>query len=78
MVGRASPYRCSEDDDWMPVVRGLCALDAIRAALHEGMYWVIDADVTAYFDTIPHRRDAGRRGRDARVGEALIGSRHHG
>lgn len=32
------------------------ALDAIRAALHEGMYWVIDADVTAYFDAIPHDR----------------------
>jgi RNA-directed DNA polymerase len=32
------------------------ALDAIHAALHEGMYWVIDADVTAYFDTIPHDR----------------------
>ena len=32
------------------------ALDAIREALHDGMYWVIDADVTAYFDTIPHDR----------------------
>jgi RNA-directed DNA polymerase len=32
------------------------ALDAIRAALDAGMYWVIDADVTAYFDTIPHDR----------------------
>jgi RNA-directed DNA polymerase len=32
------------------------ALDAIRDALHDGMYWVIDADVTAYFDTIPHDR----------------------
>ena len=32
------------------------ALDAIREALHEGMSWVIDADVTAYFDTIPHDR----------------------
>ena len=30
------------------------ALDAIREALHDGMYWVIDADVQAYFDTIPH------------------------
>jgi RNA-directed DNA polymerase len=29
------------------------ALEAIRAALDAGMYWVIDADVTAYFDTIP-------------------------
>lgn len=32
------------------------ALDAIREALSQGMYWVIDADVTAYFDTIPHDR----------------------
>lgn len=32
------------------------ALDAIRAALEDGMCWVIDADVTAYFDTIPHDR----------------------
>jgi RNA-directed DNA polymerase len=32
------------------------ALDAIRTALHEGMCWVIDADITAYFDTIPHDR----------------------
>jgi len=32
------------------------ALDAIREALHDGMCWVIDADVTAYFDTIPHDR----------------------
>ncbi|GAC1454725.1 MAG: group II intron reverse transcriptase/maturase [Gemmatimonadaceae bacterium] len=32
------------------------ALDAIREALHEGMCWVIDADVMAYFDTIPHDR----------------------
>ncbi len=32
------------------------ALDAIREALQEGMGWVIDADVTAYFDTIPHDR----------------------
>jgi RNA-directed DNA polymerase len=32
------------------------ALEAIRAALDAGMYWVIDADVTAYFDTIPHDR----------------------
>jgi group II intron reverse transcriptase/maturase len=32
------------------------ALDAIREALGRGMYWIIDADVTAYFDTIPHDR----------------------
>jgi len=32
------------------------ALDAIREALEAGKYWVIDADVTAYFDTIPHDR----------------------
>jgi RNA-directed DNA polymerase len=32
------------------------ALAAIREALEAGMYWVIDADVTAYFDTIPHDR----------------------
>jgi RNA-directed DNA polymerase len=32
------------------------ALDAIRAAMEAGMCWVIDADVTAYFDTIPHDR----------------------
>jgi RNA-directed DNA polymerase len=32
------------------------ALDAIREALAAGMCWVIDADVTTYFDTIPHDR----------------------
>lgn len=32
------------------------ALDAIREALEAGMCWIIDADVTAYFDTIPHDR----------------------
>src|SRR5262249_49936735 len=32
------------------------ALDAIHDALEQGMCWVIDADVTAYFDTIPHDR----------------------
>ena len=32
------------------------ALDAIRVAMEAGMCWVIDADVTAYFDTIPHDR----------------------
>jgi RNA-directed DNA polymerase len=32
------------------------ALDAIRQALESGMCWVIDADIAAYFDTIPHDR----------------------
>jgi RNA-directed DNA polymerase len=32
------------------------ALDAIREALEAGMCWVIDADISAYFDTIPHDR----------------------
>jgi RNA-directed DNA polymerase len=32
------------------------ALDAIEEALQEGMWWVLDADITAYFDTIPHDR----------------------
>jgi RNA-directed DNA polymerase len=32
------------------------ALDAIQDALDEGMCWVIDADITSYFDTIPHDR----------------------
>lgn len=32
------------------------ALEAIETALKEGMCWVIDADITAYFDTIPHDR----------------------
>jgi RNA-directed DNA polymerase len=32
------------------------ALDAIRQALEGGMCWVIDADIAAYFDTIPHDR----------------------
>ena len=32
------------------------ALDAIREALDQGMNWVIDADIEAYFDTIPHDR----------------------
>src|SRR6185369_8781487 len=30
------------------------ALDAICEAVKAGMCWVIDADVAAYFDTIPH------------------------
>jgi len=30
------------------------ALDAIQDAFADGMCWVIDADITAYFDTIPH------------------------
>jgi RNA-directed DNA polymerase len=32
------------------------ALDAIQDALEQGMCWIIDADVEAYFDTIPHDR----------------------
>jgi RNA-directed DNA polymerase len=32
------------------------ALDAIEDALEQGMCWIIDADVEAYFDTIPHDR----------------------
>jgi RNA-directed DNA polymerase len=32
------------------------ALDAIHDALEQGMCWIIDADVEAYFDTIPHDR----------------------
>ena len=32
------------------------ALDAIGEALGQGLHWVIDADVEAYFDTIPHDR----------------------
>lgn len=30
------------------------ALAAVRQCIADGMGWVIDADVTAYFDTIPH------------------------
>jgi RNA-directed DNA polymerase len=32
------------------------ALDAVAEALAQGMCWVLDADVTAYFDTIPHEK----------------------
>ena len=32
------------------------ALDAIQDALAQGMYWIIDADIASYFDTIPHDR----------------------
>ena len=32
------------------------ALDAVEEALQHGMCWVLDADITAYFDTIPHDR----------------------
>jgi len=32
------------------------ALAAIKDALDQGMYWVIDADLASYFDTIPHDR----------------------
>src|SRR5882672_10768965 len=32
------------------------ALDAIKDAFDQGMYWIIDADIASYFDTIPHDR----------------------
>jgi group II intron reverse transcriptase/maturase len=32
------------------------ALDAIQEALDHGLYWIIDADLASYFDTIPHDR----------------------
>jgi RNA-directed DNA polymerase len=32
------------------------ALDAIKEAFNQGMYWIIDADLASYFDTIPHDR----------------------
>jgi RNA-directed DNA polymerase len=32
------------------------ALDAIKDALDQGMYWIIDADISSYFDAIPHDR----------------------
>lgn len=32
------------------------ALEAIEEALQQGMSWVLDADIEAYFDTIPHDR----------------------
>jgi RNA-directed DNA polymerase len=32
------------------------ALDAIQEALEHGLYWIIDADLSSYFDTIPHDR----------------------
>jgi RNA-directed DNA polymerase len=32
------------------------AIEAIREELGHGMHWVIDADVSKYFDTIPHDR----------------------
>jgi RNA-directed DNA polymerase len=32
------------------------ALEAIEAALKKGMCWVLDADIMAFFDTIPHDR----------------------
>jgi RNA-directed DNA polymerase len=32
------------------------ALEAVKDALNQGMYWVIDADLASYFDTIPHDR----------------------
>jgi len=32
------------------------ALEAIEEALKDGMSWVLDADIEAYFDMIPHDR----------------------
>jgi RNA-directed DNA polymerase len=32
------------------------AMEAIREELGHGMHWVIDADISKYFDTIPHDR----------------------
>jgi len=32
------------------------ALEAVEEALQQGMSWVLDADIEAYFDTIPHDR----------------------
>jgi group II intron reverse transcriptase/maturase len=32
------------------------ALEAVEEALQNGMEWVLDADIAAYFDTIPHDR----------------------
>jgi RNA-directed DNA polymerase len=32
------------------------AIEAIREELGHGMHWIIDADVSKYFDTIPHDR----------------------
>jgi RNA-directed DNA polymerase len=32
------------------------ALDAIHEALQQGMWWVLDADISSYFDAIPHDR----------------------
>ena len=32
------------------------ALKGVEEAIGQGMYWVIDADITAYFDTIAHDR----------------------
>jgi RNA-directed DNA polymerase len=32
------------------------AIEAIREELGHGMHWIIDADISKYFDTIPHDR----------------------
>lgn len=32
------------------------AIEAVREELSHGMHWIIDADISKYFDTIPHDR----------------------
>jgi RNA-directed DNA polymerase len=32
------------------------AIEAVREELERGMHWIIDADISKYFDTIPHDR----------------------
>src|ERR1051325_1023559 len=52
-------FEADFDDDsfgFRPKRNAHQALDAIHDALERGMCWIIDADVEAYFDTIPHDR----------------------